>query len=207
MSIFLLLLLLSIDGRSSVRIALCKAFKLFEGSLHLQVLLPLFREHELSHFRVGMFVKVSDHIIEHRVLLRQIICEFAAEFPPRFGRSIGRGLDLAVGQEIKHLALVLLYMFAAHLIGHIPRNFLVIIHAVATLTPLLLLHELQHLQLLVGRQLRVPEYPSSEVDGQVGLGVAGVVGKATHAVHLAVGIEEGLVGEGSEADGAFQQFG
>ena len=37
--------------------------------------------------------------------------------------------------------------------------------------------------------------------------MVGVIGEATHAVHPAVGIEENLVGEDAEADGAFEEFG
>lgn len=56
----------------------------------------------------------------------------------------------------------------------------------------------------MGGQPGVPKDASSEVDGQIRLRGVGVVGEANHAVHLAVGIEEDLVGEGSEADGAFE---
>lgn len=59
----------------------------------------------------------------------------------------------------------------------------------------------------MGGQPGVPKDASSEVDGQIRLRGVGVVREANHAVHLAVGIEEYLVGEGSEADGAFEELG
>ena len=76
---------------------------------------------------------MPNHIIKYLILL-QTILESVAQLPPRLGTGLNSRLSFTGWQEVEHLALVLLDVFAALFRGHVPRDFLVIVHAVTKFT-------------------------------------------------------------------------